>query len=105
MSIKKPSGYEIFGEEHKVYKLKKALYGLKQAPRAWYKRIDSYFVNNGFSKSVYEPTLYIKVCNEGEILIVYLFVDDMIFTGNMSFNNFKASMIVLPIYLSLLLVT
>ena len=49
-------------------------------------------MNNGFSKCVYEPTLYIKVSNEGEILIVYLFVDDLIFTGNMSINNFKASM-------------
>ena len=27
--IKQPPGYEILGEEHKVYKLKKALYGLK----------------------------------------------------------------------------
>ena len=89
--IKQSPGYEILGE-HKVYKLKKALYDLKQAPRAWYKRIDSYFVNNGYSKCVYEPTLYIKVRNEGEILIVFLFVDDLIFTGNMSINNFKASM-------------
>ena len=88
--IKQPLGYEILGEEHKVYKLKKALYGLKQAPRAWYKRIDSYFVNNGFSKCVYEPTLYIKVSNEGEILIVCLFVDGLIFTSNMSIINFKA---------------
>jgi hypothetical protein len=29
--IKQPPGYEILGEEHKVYKLKKALYGLKSS--------------------------------------------------------------------------
>jgi hypothetical protein len=33
--IEQPQGYEVKGEEDKVYKLKKALYGLKQAPRAW----------------------------------------------------------------------
>ena len=83
---------KFLGEEHKVYKLKKVLYRLKKAPRAQYKRIDSYFVNNGFSKCVYEPSLYIKVSNEREILIVFLFVDDLIFTGNISINNFKTSM-------------
>jgi hypothetical protein len=90
--IKQPPGYEVLGEEHKVYKLKKALYGLKQAPRAWYSRIDSYFVNNGFSKCGNEPTLYVKVNDEGEILIVCLYVDDLIFTGNMSINSFKEAM-------------
>jgi hypothetical protein len=90
--IKQPPGYEVLGEEHKVYKLKKALYGLKQAPRAWYSRIDSYFVNNGFSKCANEPTLYVKVNDEGEILIVCLYVDDLIFTGNMSINSFKEAM-------------
>ena len=40
--VEQPQGYEVPGQEHKVYRLKKALYGLKQAPRAWYSRIDSY---------------------------------------------------------------
>ncbi|MCI54169.1 reverse transcriptase, partial [Trifolium medium] len=31
--VKQPPGFEIKGQEEKVYKLKKALYGLKQAPR------------------------------------------------------------------------
>eukprot|EP00253_Pinus_taeda_P009922 PITA_09922 len=48
--IEQPLGYEKKGEEHKVCKLKKALYGLKQAPRAWYSRIDSYLLENGFDK-------------------------------------------------------
>ena len=90
--IKQPKGYEVLGEEYKVYKLKKALYCLKQAPRVWYKRIDSYFVNNGFSKCGYELILYVKVSNGGEILIAFLYVDDLIFTTNMSINNFKAAM-------------
>eukprot|EP00253_Pinus_taeda_P015147 PITA_15147 len=55
--IEQPLGYEKKGEEHKVCKLKKALYGLKQAPRAWYSRIDSYLLENGFDK-----------CNDGYLI-------------------------------------
>ena len=40
--VEQPQGYEVLGQEHKVYRLKKELYGLKQAPGAWYSRIDSY---------------------------------------------------------------
>ena len=42
--VQQPPGYEVRGQEDKVYRLKKALYGLKQAPRAWYSRIDSYMI-------------------------------------------------------------
>ena len=38
--VEQPPGYEVVGEENKVYRLKRALYRLKQAPRAWYSRID-----------------------------------------------------------------
>ncbi|KAK4389894.1 Retrovirus-related Pol polyprotein from transposon TNT 1-94 [Sesamum angolense] len=48
------------GSEEKVLRLKKALYGHKQAPRAWYSRIDKYFMDRGFRRSLSEPTLYIK---------------------------------------------
>eukprot|EP00253_Pinus_taeda_P007060 PITA_07060 len=79
--VEQPPGYEVDGQEHKVCKLKKALYGLKQAPRAWYSRIDAYLIENGFDKCDGEPTLYIKE-NDGKILIVVLYVDDLIFTNN-----------------------
>ena len=84
--------YEIRGHEDKVYKLKKALYGLKQAPRAWYSRIDSYMMENGFKRSTSEPTLYTKINEQGHILIVCLYVDDLIFTGNLSTDMFKSAM-------------
>ena len=38
--VDQPPGFQVDGQEDKVYKLKKALYGLKQAPRAWNKKID-----------------------------------------------------------------
>ncbi|KAE8683109.1 hypothetical protein F3Y22_tig00111215pilonHSYRG00067 [Hibiscus syriacus] len=88
--IQQPSGYEVKGHEDKVLKLKKALYGLKQAPRAWNSRIDKYFQENGFNKCPYEHALYIKI-KYGDILIVCLYVDDLIFTGSnpSMFNEFK----------------
>eukprot|EP00253_Pinus_taeda_P020910 PITA_20910 len=91
--VEQPPGYEVEGQEHKVCKLKKALYGLKQAPRAWYSRIDAYLIENGFDKCDGEPTLYIKE-NDGKILIVVLYVDDLIFTSNDAFliADFKAVM-------------
>lgn len=92
--ITQPPGYEQKGHEHKVYKLKKALYGLKQAPRAWYSRIESYFMKEGFEKCPHEHTLFVKRMDGGKMLIVCLYVDDLIFTGNdeSMFRKFKHSM-------------
>lgn len=81
------------GEEQKVLRLKKALYSLKQAPRAWNTRIDTYFKKNGFTQCPYEPALYVKK-NIGNILLVSLYVDDLIFLGssNQMINEFKKAM-------------
>ena len=93
--VQQPQGYEKKGEEHKVYKLNKALYGLKQAPRAWYSKIEAYFAKEGFEKCHYEHTLFTKSKDGGKLLIVSLYVDDLIFTGNdkSMCEEFKKSMI------------
>ncbi|KAK0597380.1 hypothetical protein LWI29_024681 [Acer saccharum] len=92
--VEQPPGYVKKGEEHKVYRLRKALYGLKQAPRAWYSRIDSFFLKNGFKRCPYEHALYTKEVESGNFLIACLYVDDLIFTGNSVImgNDFKRSM-------------
>ncbi|KAH9805142.1 hypothetical protein KPL71_002337 [Citrus sinensis] len=79
--VEQPEGYVKEGEEDKVYLLKKALYGLKQAPRAWYNRIDEYLRNLGFVRSLSESTLYVKHIG-ADILIISLYVDDLLVTGN-----------------------
>ena len=91
--VEQPPGFEIRDENDKVYKLQKALYGLRQAPRAWYSRIEGYFLRKGFSKCYCEHTLFVKA-EKGGILIVSLYVDDLIFTGNSEemLEEFKASM-------------
>ena len=65
---------------------------MKQAPRAWYSRIDSYLTENGFNISESEPTLYTKVDEQDKKLIVFLYVDDLIFTGDFGISDFKAVM-------------
>lgn len=91
--VEQPKGFEVREESNKVYKLKKALYGLKQAPRAWYSRIEGYFVKEGFKKCYCKHTLFLKK-EEDNILIVSLYVDDLIYTGNLvtMLERFKKSM-------------
>ena len=74
-------GFVRRGQENRMYRLKRVLYRLKQIPRAWYTRIDSYFLTRDFQRCPYEHTLYIKSSARGDILIVCLYVDNLIFTG------------------------
>lgn len=92
--VEQPKGYELEDAESKVYKLRKALYGLKQAPRAWFSRIDAYFQEMGFEKDASEQTLFTKVNKQGSYLIISLYVDDLIYTGNdeVMMKEFKESM-------------
>jgi transposase InsO family protein len=91
--VEQPEGFVKKGEEEKVYRLKKALYGLKQAPRAWYSRIEAYFIREKFERCSSEHTLFTK-SKGGKFLIVSLYVDDLIFTGNnrSMCDEFKNSM-------------
>ncbi|GJU18563.1 putative ribonuclease H-like domain-containing protein [Tanacetum coccineum] len=62
----------------KVYKVEKALYGLHQAPRAWYETLSTYLLENRFRRGTIDKTLFNKK-NKGEILLVQVYVDDIIF--------------------------
>ena len=91
--VQQPEGFIKMGRENQVYRLKKALYGLKQAPRAWYSKIKAYFAKEHFDRCSSEHTLFLKRVH-GNILIVSLYVDDIIFTGNnpQMCEDFKSSM-------------
>ncbi|GJY00907.1 putative ribonuclease H-like domain-containing protein, partial [Tanacetum coccineum] len=65
----------------KVYKIEKALYGLYQAPKAWYETISTYLLDNGFHRGKIDKTLFIKRL-KGDILLVQVYVDDIIFGLN-----------------------
>ena len=91
--LEQPPGYMKIGEEKKVLKLKKALYTLKQAPRAWNTRIDTYFKENGYKQCPHEHSLYTKKSG-GNVILVALYVDDLIFSGNNDemIEEFKSTM-------------
>ena len=64
-----------------VCRLKKLLYSLKQAPRAWYEKINHFFVNLGFKHCEFDHNIYVLHIH-GDTLIVALYVDDLVITGN-----------------------
>jgi hypothetical protein len=64
-----------------VYKLSKALYGLKQAPRAWYARLKTFLLEQGYVMVSVDKTLF--TLNHGtDFLLVQIYVDDIIFGGS-----------------------
>ncbi|GJX86281.1 retrovirus-related pol polyprotein from transposon TNT 1-94 [Tanacetum coccineum] len=78
--VSQPDGFVDPENPNHVYKLKKALYGLKQVPRAWYDFLSLFLLSQEFSKGTVDPTLFIK--REGKyILLVYIYVDDIIFAS------------------------
>ncbi|KAM6587476.1 hypothetical protein CsatA_010081 [Cannabis sativa] len=76
--VSQPPGFQNHKYPNHVYKLKKALYGLKQALRAWYERLSTFLISNGFSMGKADNTLFIKRKSK-DIIIVQIYVDDIIF--------------------------
>lgn len=79
--MRQPPGFLVPGQEHLVYRLKRSIYGLKQSPRMWYFEIDSYLISTGWARSFGDPNLYF-VRDSGTLIILMLFVDDLLVTGN-----------------------
>lgn len=76
-----PPGFISKTSPNHVCRLKKAIYGLKQAPRAWYGKIAQYLLFCGFHVSNSDPSMFVKKY-DGMHVIVLLYVDDMIVTGD-----------------------
>ena len=79
--IEQPKGFPLIEEKDMVCRLMKALYGSKKEPRTWYTRLDKYLAKLGFSEGTTDNNLYLKVIENG-LLIIIVFVDDIIFGGN-----------------------
>ena len=91
--VTQPEGFEVAGQEGKVYKLRKALYGLKQAPRAWNVKLNKILVGLNFHRCSKEPSLY-RRRDKMSLLLVVVYVDDLLVTGSplTSIVKFKESM-------------
>ena len=73
-----PEGYKLNGD---ICQLKKSIYGLKQASRAWNKKLDKLLKDFRFKQSNFDPCVYYKI-NNGKILIIAVYVDDLIILSN-----------------------
>ena len=78
MYVEQPPGFVDSTHPDFVFKLDKALYGLNQAPKAWYERLSTFLISNGFVKGKIDTTSFTKHI-DGDILIVQIYVDDIIF--------------------------
>ena len=55
------------------------MYGLKEAHRAWYKRLTYHLSENCFKKGQVNTTLFTRTNDCGDLLIIQIYVDDIIF--------------------------
>ena len=78
-----------------VLKMLKALYGLKQAGRTWYDTIHDAFVRDyGFRRMEADHCLYLVRWENGNFILVLLFVDDLALASNSRgmLDGFKKSL-------------
>jgi hypothetical protein len=78
--MKRLEGFFVKGKKELVCKLKKSRYGLKQSRRMWYKKIDTYMLVLGFTRSKLDHCVYFKLIGDHLIYMV-LYVDDMLLIG------------------------
>ena len=75
-----PSFSHRFGG--KVCRLRKSLYGLKQSPRAWFERFTKFVKSQNFIQEQSDHTMFIKKSHEGKMVVLIVYVDDIILTGD-----------------------
>jgi hypothetical protein len=64
-----------------VFISKKSLYGLKQAPRAWYAKMDSYLISQGFHRCKLDPNVYM-LRHIDTLFLIVLYVYDLLIIGS-----------------------
>ncbi|RDX82805.1 hypothetical protein CR513_36368, partial [Mucuna pruriens] len=88
--VKQPLDFEIGAYSNHLFKLKKALYGLKHAPRAWYEKLSSFLLENGFERGKVDTRTYESLCEEFSKLMLKEF--EISIMGELKFFlNFKSN--------------
>jgi hypothetical protein len=77
-----PEGVDIKSTgKRPVCKLLRGLYGLKQSPRIWNKNIHKFLTEIGCTQSKADPCIYIKMSDDG-IVIIAVYVDDLLIASS-----------------------
>jgi hypothetical protein len=79
--VRQPPGFNNPKYPNRVYKLSKALYGLKQVPQAWYARLKTFLLENGYVMGSVDKTPFTLI-HGNAFLLVQIYVDDIIFGGS-----------------------
>jgi hypothetical protein len=66
----------------KYFEVKGALYGLKTSPKDYNEEATMRLVEMGFKKMHMCSCIFVKKCGDGQIIIIYVFVDDYFVTGS-----------------------
>jgi hypothetical protein len=61
-----------------IVKVDKAIYGIIQSAKLWYKELTRYLVSKGFKKCPSDDCVLVRRMENGEHLIVLLYVDDIL---------------------------
>ena len=76
--MEQPKGFEVRGKRERVCLLKKSLYGLKQSLGQWYRKFDTFMLNQGFKRSVFDCCVYLKHIYAKISIYLLLYIDDML---------------------------
>lgn len=76
--VEQPPGFKDIHHPEYVWKLKKAVYGLKQAPRAWYEKLSTYLISQGYTRGNVDKTLFVKHVGT-HLMVAQVYVDDIVF--------------------------
>ncbi|KAJ3534558.1 hypothetical protein NM688_g7116 [Phlebia brevispora] len=98
--MEQPEGFKVPGQEHKVCLLIKALYGLKQAGLVWWRTLDKFMESLSFTRLKSDAGVFYKYDN-GDIIIVIIYIDDTIFGGLNKVKALKAKAEFMKKYISL----
>lgn len=78
--MKQPRGFEDPVKAHYVCRLNKALYGVKRTPRAWFSKLKTYLVGQGFKGCQSNTSLFFHI-SPTTVIYILVYVDDVIIIG------------------------
>jgi hypothetical protein len=76
--MEQPEGFKVKGQEGKVLHLLHTIYGLKQAALAWWKALDKFMGELGFTHLHSDSGIFV---DKDQSIIIIIYVNDVLFLG------------------------